>query len=205
MPAIAANTAPMEVVSTITPAACTPSLSGGGVADYGTMSADILKPGRITALETRSLSFTISCDAAAKISIRMIDNRAGSLVNGIVASGSGNGSLGDDFNFGLGSASGKNIGGYLIKLQPGSYTGDYRSAQLMSSADGGTSWQAWNSGEVAKGRSFSWSSGSSNSVDAYQNIAGVLNIQPYLNKPENLSLSQEIVLDGSATIELNYL
>jgi len=32
-----------------------------------------------------------------------------------------------------------------------------------------------------------------------------VNVHPYLNRPEALSLSQEIQLDGAATLELSYL
>ena len=46
----AANMVEMQVVSVITPAACTPMLSGGGVADYGTIPARSLKPGAVTPL-----------------------------------------------------------------------------------------------------------------------------------------------------------
>ncbi|WP_050478102.1 DUF1120 domain-containing protein [Herbaspirillum rhizosphaerae] len=200
-----AATVDLTVVSTVTPVACTPILSGGGVADYGAMPAGILKSGGITALPTRSLSLSIGCDASAKISLKVIDNRGGSIVAGIVAAGSGDGNLNDAFNYGLGVASGKKIGGYTITLRPGSYTGDYAAVQLFASSDNGATWQTTSSGVVAKGRSFSWGAAGAGTIGAYQNIVGTITVQPYIDRPENLALSQEVVLDGSATLELSYL
>jgi len=202
---VQAATVDLTVVSTVTPVACTPTLSGGGVADYGAMPAGILKSGGITALPTRSLSLTIGCDASAKISLKVIDNRSGSMVPSIVAAGSGDGSLNDTFNYGLGVASGKKIGGYTITLRPGSYTGDYAAVQLFSSTDNGTTWQTTSNGVVAKGQCFSWGAAGTGSIGAYQNIVGTITVQPYIDRPENLGLSQEVILDGSATLELTYL
>lgn len=201
----AANMVEMQVVSVITPAACTPMLSGGGVADYGTIPASSLKPGAVTPLPAKSLSFSINCDAAAKVSVRAIDNRTSSVIVGIIAAGSGDGNLNDSFNFGLGTAAGKSIGGYAIVFQPASYTGDYQQTQLLYSTDSGTTWQPSTTGYVAKNRRFAWGAPGSSYVSSLRTISGTVTVQPYINKPEHLSLSQEILLDGSATLELSYL
>ncbi|WP_034291929.1 DUF1120 domain-containing protein [Herbaspirillum sp. RV1423] len=203
--AMASSMVEMQVVSVITPAACTPMLSGGGVADYGVIPARALTPGAVTPLPAKSLSFTISCDAAAKVSVRAIDNRTSSVVAGIVAAGSGDSTLNDSFNFGLGTAVGKSIGGYSIVFQPSTYTGDYQPAQLLYSTDNGITWQQSAGGHVAKNRSFGWGMSGGNNVASLRNISGTVTVQPYINKPENLSLSQEVLLDGSATLELSYL
>lgn len=199
----AASMAPLEVMVTLTPAACTPTLSNGGVADYGAMNANILRQGQVTALPVISMTFSINCDAAAKFSIRAIDNRSASLVSGIVAAGSGDGALGDDYNFGLGKVAGRNIGGYSIRLMPNTYTGDYRPVKLMSSSDGNT-WNDAGNGAVSKRLRFSWGA-DNGAVDAYKAISGRLSVHPYVNKAENLPLGQDIPLDGSATLELHYL
>lgn len=199
----AAGMAPMEVVATLIPTACTPTLSSGGVADYGTMNANILRQGQVTALPAMSMNFSVNCDAAAKFSVKVIDNRSASLVPGIVAAGSGNAALGDDYNFGLGAASGRNVGGYLIRFVPNTYTGDYQAVKLMSSPDGNT-WKDAGNGVASKRLQFSWGAGNGE-VDAYKAISGSLSVQPYINKAENLPLSQDIPLDGSATLELHYL
>lgn len=193
----------MEVSATMTPAACTPMLSGGGVADYGQMNATILKPGQITALPAMSLVFSVNCDAAASFSVLVIDNRTASVVPGLVAMGSGNGALGDDYNFGLGSSAGHSVGGYSIRFVTGSYTGDYQPVQLMSSPDG-LNWSRAGSSTVSKRLQYSWGDGGA-ATESYRTVSGSLSVQAYVNKPENLSLSNDVVLDGSATLELHYL
>ena len=90
-------------------------------------------------------------------------------------------------------------------FQPSSYTGDYQQTQLLYSTDSGTTWQASTTGNVAKNRSFGWGAPGSSNVSSLRTISGTVTVQPYINKPENLSLSQEILLDGSATLELSYL
>lgn len=201
----AATTVEMQVISTMTPVACTPTLSGNGIANYGSMPASILKSGAITALPAKGFTLSVACDAGVKLGLRIIDNRSDSIVSGIVANGSGNSSLTDSFNYGLGIAAGKKVGGYVITLEPHSYTGDYQPVQLLSSGDGGVTWQKTNSGAVAKNRSFSWGLASSSDTAAFQAISGTVSVQPYINKPEELSLSQEIQINGAATLELSYL
>ncbi|WP_343587075.1 DUF1120 domain-containing protein [Herbaspirillum sp.] len=198
-----ANTVPMEITATLTPAACTPTLSSGGVADYGTMSASILRQGQFTTLRAMSMTFSVNCDAAAKFSVKVIDNRRASVVPGIVAAASGDGSLGDDYNFGLGAVAGRNVGGYTIRFMPDTYTGDYQPVRLMSSSDGNI-WNNNGNGIASKRLQFSWGS-SSGTPDAYKAVSGRLSVQAYINKAENLPLTQDIPLDGSATLELHYL
>ncbi|MCA1322979.1 DUF1120 domain-containing protein [Herbaspirillum sp. alder98] len=200
----ATGTVAMEVVTTVTPAACTPALSHGGEANYGVRDSSILRPGQITALPPLSLRLTINCDVAALFAIRLTDNRSGSLVPGIVASGSGNSALTDDVNFGLGMASGANIGGYAISFDPTSYTGDYRAVQLMASADGVT-WHHHASGLGSKQQLLSWGATGAGNISAYRAVEGMLTVRPFINKPEHLKLNNEIELNGSTTLELNYL
>lgn len=203
--AAASTMVEMQIVTTIMPAACVPMLSGAGVVDYGTIPARVLKPGTFTELPAQSLSFNVQCDAAAKVVVRTIDNRAGTVVPGIVANASGNGALDDNYNFGLGSAAGKNIGGYAIIFRPASFTGDYQQMQLLYSTDNGVTWQPSQNGFVAKNQRIGWAKPGSNNVGSWRTISGTVTVQPYLNKPENLSFSREILLNGSATIELSYL
>lgn len=200
----AASTAPLEVSATVTPAACTPVLSNGGMANYGMMNASMLRSGQATALAVLSMNLTISCDVAARFAMRLIDNRAGSVVPGIVASGAGDSTLGDEYNFGLGASSGRNVGGYVIRFVGSSFTADYQPVQLLMSNDGST-WNPSANGLGSKRLQVSWGSASDNSVQAYKTVAGSLSVQAFINKTESLTLNQEIVLDGSATLELVYL
>jgi hypothetical protein len=200
----AAGTVAMEVLTTVTPAACTPTLSHGGEVNYGVRDSSILRPGQITALPPHSLKLTISCDVAALFAIKLMDNRSASLVPGIVASGSGNAAIDDDASFGLGMASGARIGAYTITYDPNSYTGDYLAVQLMASADGVT-WSNNVSGQGSKRQLLSWGPANAGNIGAYRTVEGMLTVRPFINKPEHLRLNNDIELNGSATLELNYL
>ena len=202
--AVATATVAMEVVTTLTPAACIPALSNGGEANYGLQDSSMLRPGQITPLPPRSLRLSIQCDVAALFALRLTDNRSDSLVPGIVASGSGNAALDDDANFGLGMASGVRIGGYAIIFDPTSYSGDYRAVQLLTSADGIT-WQPGTSGHGSKRQLLSWGAPGASAISAYRAIEGWLTVHPFINKPEALRLHNDIELNGSTTLELNYL
>ena len=203
-PAQAAGTVAMEVLTTVTPAACTPALSHGGEANYGVRHMGMLAPGRITALQPFSLKLTITCDVAALFAVRLTDNRSASMIPGIVASGSGNAALDDDVNFGLGMASGARIGGYAIVFDPASYTGDYRRVQLMASADGVT-WRHHASGLGSKRELLAWGAADASNISPYRSVEGVLTVRPFIDRSEHLRLNQEIELNGSTTLELNYL
>ncbi|WP_157221485.1 DUF1120 domain-containing protein [Herbaspirillum sp. YR522] len=200
----ASTTVAMEVLTTVTPAACTPALSHGGKANYGVKDMGMLVPGRITALQPFSLRLTITCDVAALFAIKLTDNRSASMIPGIVASGLGNAAYDDDLNFGLGMASGARIGGYAIVFDPASYTGDYRRVQLMASADG-VSWRHHASGLGSKRELLSWGAADTTSISPYKAVEGVLTVRPFIDKPEHLRLNHEIELNGSTTLELNYL
>ena len=62
-PAHAASSTDLTVRGLITPSACAPALSGGGVIDFGKLSASDLKPDNPTSLPEHSFQMTVSCDA----------------------------------------------------------------------------------------------------------------------------------------------
>ncbi|WP_122581615.1 DUF1120 domain-containing protein, partial [Pseudomonas viridiflava] len=61
LPAQAASTAELTVGGLITPMACTPVLSGGGLIDFGKISQQDLNQATGTRLPLKSLTLTVSC------------------------------------------------------------------------------------------------------------------------------------------------
>lgn len=122
-----AQSAVLKLTGTITPPSCTPTLTGGGTVDYGTVSA---KNGATTVLPEKKTTLQINCTAPSLIGYKVTDNRANTdagmqsnfLMNAFQAVFSIAGASGGIFGwhdqiFGLGqTASKKNIGGYSIKL-----------------------------------------------------------------------------------------
>lgn len=124
---LAASSVDLSVTGAITPAACTPALSGGGVVDHGKISFSDLNPvpSRDTALPVASLALSVNCTAATLFAIKSSDNRGGTSAE----PGAGLSS------FGLGLVNGdKKVGWYTLKTS--SSLADGVSQPVIESADG---------------------------------------------------------------------
>lgn len=198
--AVHAQTVGLRIIGTIVPAACQLSITNNGVFDYGNISAAVLRPVEYTVLDSKENSLSIVCDAPTHVALRVVDNRSASQVPGILNIRENDS---DSINFGLGTSTGRNIGGYAIKL--GSYVGDGVLAYLNSSNDEGGSW-ALSKGYLSHTRSIVGVSRTKNSIPgSYINITTTISVQAVLNKASQLYLRDKVALDGSATIELIYL
>ncbi|MFL9927101.1 DUF1120 domain-containing protein [Herbaspirillum lusitanum] len=199
----AADTAELKVKGVIKPVACTPTFAAGGVVDYGTIQASTLPAGQFKTLDKKQIDLNIKCDSPTKMAIKLADNRAASKVAGIVAGVSS--SSEERFNFGLGTVAGKNVGGYALSMDNAATTGDSQAVSGIYSANSGSSWSANNGGLDNAGNYFSFAQGGATSPAAIKTLAAKINVQAVLNKPENLPLTQDVPLDGSATLEVVYL
>ncbi|MFL9925740.1 DUF1120 domain-containing protein [Herbaspirillum lusitanum] len=196
----AAPSVELKVTGVIRPAACTPTLAGSGVVDYGTIAAGALQRGRSTALPARQIGLTVACNAAAKIAVTFVDNRAASRVDGILDQLRS----GAEYNFGLGSVAGKNVGGYALSFSSNA-TADARSVSAIASKDRGNSWSQ-DAGFLDHANTyFSFAENGAASPVALKVLSAQINVQPVLNKAEELPLTQDVPLDGSTTIEIKYL
>ncbi|WP_241077461.1 DUF1120 domain-containing protein [Achromobacter xylosoxidans] len=195
----------VRVIGTITPPACVPTLAGGGVVDYGNIAASTLSQTTTNRLSEHAISFSIRCDAPTRVAVRAVDGRESSRVPGITTV------LGavfsDDYNFGLGSVSNANVGGYVLRLRQDSFTADSNSVFTTSSIDGGTSWRTSASGGMqhASGRILSWATTNGGVPIAFTNLTGNLSIEAVLNRGDALPLNADVPLDGLATLEMVYL
>lgn len=191
-PAFAASTVDLTVKGIITPNACTPALSGGGVIDHGKMSAKDLNTDRNTILPTASLQMTVNCDAPVLFALRAMDNRLGS----------GTGS-----SFGLGLINGtQKLGSYDLNL--GSLANpplaDGEVVQAIASFDNGTTWEKYNAFEHGLMLSVAALSDLTTPRPTEELVTEV-NYSGYINRTDGLDLSNEVQIDGSATIEVVYL
>lgn len=199
----AADTAELKVTGTIKPPACAPTFSGGGVVDFGTIPAKSLRPGQYTKLTPKQVDFSISCDSPAKVAMKISDNRASSMIAGI-ANVISTSSAPDAYNFGLGSVAGKNVGGYVLTLSSDS-NADGKTTKKIFSRDGGTSWKL-GAEEIRNSAIDLFSFGdNSNLPVSFKQLTVKIDVKVVLNKPENLPLTQDVPLDGSATVEMVYL
>lgn len=80
----ATDTSALSVKGVIRPAACFLTLSNRGIVDFGTIPASDLTDGAYTRLARKDIPIVISCSAGTRIGIKVSDNRADSVVSGIV-------------------------------------------------------------------------------------------------------------------------
>lgn len=191
-PAFAASTVDLTVKGIITPNACTPSLSSGGVIDHGKMSAKDLNATQITLLPKVTLQMTVTCDAPVIFALKATDNRIGS--------GSGSG-------FGLGFINGtQKLGSYSLTLGANGSPpqADGETVQAIGSFDNGVTWERWNSFETGTYLSVA-TLADANTPRATQQLVTPVAYSGYINRTDGLDLSNEVNIDGSATIEVMYL
>jgi type 1 fimbria pilin len=207
----AETTAELKVKGSIRPPGCTPTLTAGGTADYGVIPMKTLNQNSLTSLGEKTVGFSISCTAKIKVGLAATDNRKASVISGAPIGA-----------FGLGTSSGKNIGYYSAYFDPDTATGDGVSVSVLLYNPGGgggnftdsngnttslpvtaPSWGSTGSGNIGRGNLAFSSSG--NAPQAYQTISGRFLIYTTIDRAANLPSSQDIPLDGSATIEVQYL
>jgi hypothetical protein len=194
----------VKVTGTIKPGACTPTLAGGGTFDYGLIGSAELSPTAPTLLAVLSDSITITCDAAARVALTAQDNRAGTraFTGSINFFGSANSV---NTQFGLGSAGGKNIGAFAFRFRTNSFQADGAAVDSIYSSTSGATWGTSNGIVNNTGGYESWAKKGQTVPVAAKVFTGTLDVQAAIDKTSNLDLSQEINLDGLATVSLVYL
>lgn len=199
LPAQAASTAELTVGGLITPMACTPVLSGGGLIDFGKISQQDLNQATGTRLPLKSLTLTVSCNAAGRYALRMADNRDGTA------------HVNSEIYYGLGlDSAGNKIGVYSVKFDPKQTVADALPVIYgTESTTGGVAWRTSNTNPIDIGSrsllGFTDVVGSTAGPSAIQNLTSTLTLEAVINAKQNLDLSVETLMDGSATLEVVYL
>jgi hypothetical protein len=190
----------LQLLARFAPAACTLSLSNNGKVDFGRLSVNALNADRDTPLADKPLALTVNCDGPTHFALLMQDNRQGSATGGT-----------DDTAYGLGlDARSQKIGRYYVSVDPTQTSADnlpqlYRT----DSTTAGVAWSSANTNPIPlAARSylgFTDSAGSTLGPTALQSLNALLNVKAILAPLQQLDLSSEIRLNGSATLEIIYL
>ncbi|KRP62253.1 DUF1120 domain-containing protein [Pseudomonas trivialis] len=181
------------------PAACTPSLSGGGTVDFGKLSVMDLNMDKDTVLPARSLIVSVACDAPSAFTLRLGDNRLGS------ATGAA-----DDTSFGLGLDARQNrIGRYHLVFDPTRTTADnWPQLYRTDSATGTSAWSSASALPLAIAASrylgFSTSAGSTSGPVPIKQLSATTSLEAVIAPLGSLDLGSEVRLDGAATLEIHY-
>ncbi|WP_312495152.1 DUF1120 domain-containing protein [Pseudomonas cremoris] len=195
----AASTVELTVTGLITPMACTPVLSSGGRVDFGKISQKDLNQATGTRLPLKYLTLTVSCNAAGRYALRMRDNRDGTA------------HVNSEIYYGLGlDKSGNKIGVYSVSFDPKqTVVDDLPQVYGTESTTGGVAWRTSNTNPIDIGSrsllGFSDVVGSTAGPSAIQNLSSTLKLEAVINAKQNLDLSTDTPMDGSATLEVVYL
>ena len=188
--AVAASSVDLTVRGLITPSACEPTLSNGGVADVGKISAKDLNIDRPTGLVQQSLQLTVLCDGATLMALEATDNRAGSNYEDYIG------------NYGLGFINTtEKLGDMEMRiLNP---VADGVAARVIVSEDSGLTWNR--SSSFARDNIVSVANTSVEAPIPVQLFTGDLTIAPRIAPANTLTLTEEVPIDGSATLTVKYL
>jgi hypothetical protein len=197
--ALATSAVDLSVKGTITPLACTPMLSNSGLVDYGKISRQDLSVDKRTRLRDQTLDLNIQCNAPARFALLMRDNRDGSAI------------VNSEIYYGLNHDHGDNkIGLYSLNFDPAStVVDDLTQVYRTDSTTGGKAWSSSNSQAIPIGSrsylGFTDSAGSSAGPIAIRNLTSRVTVETVIAPTSELDLSTEVLLDGSATLDVVYL
>jgi type 1 fimbria pilin len=188
--AFAASSVDLTVKGMITPSACTPALSNSGSVDYGKISARDLNVDQVTPLTEQTVQLTVTCDAATLMALDADDNRPGSNYGG------------DITEFGLGLINGtQKLGAMTLSLN--TPVADGVAGRPITSVDGGVTWV------VARNLTpDNLISVADTAVDApipVQVLTSDLTVSPKIAPASQLTLTNEVAIDGSVTVTVRYL
>jgi hypothetical protein len=197
--AMAASSVDVSVKGLITPTACTPLLSSGGLIDYGKISQQDLNQDKGTRLPVKHLQVSVACNAPSRFALRMRDNRDGSAM------------VNSEIYYGLGlDTSGNRIGLYSMTFDPRQTV--VNSTALIfgtESTTAGLAWRTANLNPIDIGANsylgFTDTEGSTTGPSAIQELMSTVKVEAVINAKQNLDLSADVLLDGSATMEVVYL
>ncbi|MCP1520354.1 hypothetical protein J2Y74_004664 [Pseudomonas migulae] len=192
--AFAASSTDLTVTGIITPVACTPSLTNSGIVDYGKKSAKDLNPTTHTHLGVETIQLTVNCDASTQFALKTSDNRAGST------------SAGGTTTFGLGLINtNEKLGFYQLSFM--TPVADTPVTAMYSQNQGDTWSRLWDDDAVAPADwvAFGNQSGSTWAPDFVQNVTVDIGVNTHIAPANSLTLTDEVTLDGSATLQIEYL
>ncbi|CNK97162.1 Protein of uncharacterised function (DUF1120) [Yersinia enterocolitica] len=211
----AASSGNLSVIGTIKPASCTTTI--GGVADasfaYGKISKTLLLQGSITPLEAKSLELKISCDGQTKLAVSALDNRpstnpfaSGTIVDLSDAGAPSNTDASTLFGLGSYGAENKHIGGYSLAVNVTSAKHDGVAGRMAYSSSSGGSWGYAATGHLMGNIWKTWASTAAAAVPVSgTEFTGDLMVKAFILPRADLVLTDNVALDGSATIEIHYL
>lgn len=196
--AFAASNVTLNVRGTITPVACTPTLSGGGAIKYGSISTSDLSETARTTLDKKSLNLTVDCaGATAPFAIRAVDNNMDSTLDPNTGG-----------YFGLGKQGTSNIGQYTVYIA-GTAQGDGNDVHAMTSINGGSSWSKTMGVNpvmvIHGGKLHAYGNSTANTPTPVSKLVTQLDIEATIAPLSTLDTTNNFNFAGSTTLIVEYL
>ncbi len=197
----ASTSAQLVVSGTIKPGACSLSIAGAGIINYGVIPAGQLRPTTFTSLGKKTTPLSVSCGTtAAQFGLKFVDLQSSSKVTNILSALGGG--YTEAHNFGLGTSGGRRVGGFTISLEHLSGSG----ATLYPIVRNGTGAWLGSDGKVTQSpNQYSWRRSSALVPAAITQLTATIAVMAVINKGQELDLSRDVFLDGRATLELSYI
>lgn len=199
-----AQAADLQVTGSIVPGSCSLNIPTLAV-DYGRIAVTDLSPVDYTKLNKLTTAFNITCDGPTLVGLTANDNREASKKHEameVIDPG-----LAAPMNsFGLGANSdGDKIGAYSLHVRNYSVDGGTDFKTILSAIGSG----GWiSAGDFLRSRSsymLTWSPNSATSPHLLTSVSGELEIEAAINNTTELVVRDDLQIDGSATLELNYI
>lgn len=207
----AADTALLKVTGKLTNAACSPTLTKGGVADYGHIFLGDLSPSAVNQLGHQNITLNISCPSATKVAWTLADNHGDTLPSPSVsvknADAKGGSAFSSSSTAGLGKTAGDvNIGAWALYVEPTGVKADGVSADLLEEV-GEMTWTKSTTGSVqmGNGQGMTVASTGTTTPVSITSAEFPLVVSAAIQDTTTLAITDDTNLDGEATITLKYL
>lgn len=190
--AFAASSTDLTVTGSITPRACTPNLANSGVVDFKQTAVKDLNQTNWTFLGRPSLQLNVVCEAEQTFALQLKDNRPNSAFKSHL--------------YGLGIINGnQKLGGFDLGFSGA--VSENGPIGVLISADQGNTWRASAVGNHAPG---TWAAFGDSSTGTLlplpiKNLTVDMEVGAIIARADSLTLTDEVPLDGAATLEVIYL
>lgn len=207
----AADNVNLNVSGTLTNAACEPSLSNGGVVDFGHIPLGGLDKTSTNQLGHKKITLTITCESPMAVAFRTTDNRSDSREVLTIIDSKGEGFPSSDqsnggFEFGLGkTAGGENIGSYAFSIASTPTADGVVKDLIFIKAEHDTEWVKSDSGSAQVGtRAYSVADSGTLVPKAAKITVYPIKVTAAIQGTDKLNITDDTNLDGLATISLIY-
>ncbi|HAY7232994.1 DUF1120 domain-containing protein [Enterobacter sp. Acro-832] len=196
----------LKVQGTLTMGSCTPTLSSGGVVDYGKLSIATLDASAVNQMGEHDITLSLTCVSPTKVGFSVVDDRTDSVADTAPSINGFNAKPSQEFGLGK-TAGGVNLGSFaMLPYSDSDHTFiDDKPGSLTVSWDKGAHWLP-STGFVNNDGSEIVSFADANGAPvALTTASDVIGVNAAIQDTTTLAITDDTSLDGQATISVVYL